>query len=146
MKKTEIFLLSFLALSFLLSKYSEKFVDIFVVFAILGGGCYFYLSVYLLNEFRIKDLFKTTSYQALKGGIIVLQVLCGFAYSTAIVALVFKVMHFPGTLVLKIVAILLILIVTIINNSKQNHFRPRYMSNKTMILRVCIFSLMLLLP
>lgn len=146
MKKVEIFIISFFALLFLLSKYSERFVYVFVISALLISSCYFYLSVYLLNEFAIKDLFKSHAYQGLSGGLIVLQVLSGFAYSTAIVTLIFEIMHFPGTLVLKIIAALLIMTITLAGVLNTFQYRPKYTAKSSVILRACIFLVILLIP
>lgn len=146
MKKVEIFIISIFALLFLLSKYSERFVDVFVISALLVSICYFYLSVYILNEFAIKNLFKSHSYQGLSGGLIVLQVLSGFAYSASIVALIFEIMHFPGTLVLKIIAALLIMAITLAGVLNTFQYRPKYMAKSSLILRASIFLLMLLIP
>ncbi len=65
---------------------------------------YFYLSFWLFNNISFTGIFKKENYAGITSIRIIGTIAIGFAYSTAVMSILFKIMSWPGSLIMLIQA------------------------------------------
>lgn len=151
MKKTELFLWSiFIVLSILHAPI--HFSGIFLVLVgFLLSNFYFIFSTFLLNGIQGRMLFKKASYTNISEARIVKAIFIGFAYSLAVMAIVFMVLSWPGAMIMLILALIPLLILTIITSIKNKKnptpFYKKVQQRNFILIAMCIALLLaFLLP
>lgn len=71
---------------------------IFIIVAGILSSIYFYFSFAMFNNIRLKDIFKKSSYKGVKSLRVIGAIAVGMQLSIVILALLFKLMRWPGTI------------------------------------------------
>lgn len=131
MKKTEKILVTItllgVVLRFLLIPGASELITVgATVLAILYG----YFSFALLNDIRLRQIFKKTSYTNLSWKRILISVLIGFSISTIVFGILFKLLILPGAYELLIIGLVgtgfLIVIIFLVPKMKNESYRKIY--------------------
>lgn len=125
---------------------------IFVLFVgFLLSNFYFLFSFFILNEIKLRHMFKARSYQHVSSGRIVKSAIIGLVYSLACMAILFHVLTWPGSMVMLFMALVglfvLFFITRIKNKRSPNQFYKNINLRNVFFIVIClVLGLTFLLP
>lgn len=119
---------------------------LFVVSVGSLSNVYYFLSIGLFNDISFKKMFKKKSYEGISTLRIIGSVAAGFAFSIAIIGILFKIQHYPGAnmmLILGFASSLIVIVISVIKYvSKGSKF---YIGIIKRAIILCAFGIFLYL-
>lgn len=141
MKKTEIFLWGLLIITTILRTiFNTTFLAILASGAILSIF-YFLFTMPLLNNISLKSIFNQTTINNIKTSRIFGSLLTGLSFSLLSIAIMFKALAWPGSLILLFLSVIAIILIFLISSIKlkKNKEKTFYKPLKTRcIILICI--------
>jgi hypothetical protein len=129
MKKTEIVLIGIFIIGFILMLFGISGQGILMV---LGLGIlalyYTFFGFALLNDIRLKNIFKKESYKDISTLRILGSIAAGFCIAISLNGVLFKIMFWPGSYILQINGILFLIVITIIGLIKYSKDKSPFYS------------------
>jgi hypothetical protein len=148
MKKTEIILIGIFIIGVLLMLFSFPGQGILMV---LGLGIlaiiYTFFGFALLNNIRLRNIFKKDNYQDISTARILGSIIAGLSLAIALNGILFKLMFWPASNLLLIDGIVFLMIITIVGAIKytknKSAFYPKLFKRTITISMLALFLLLL---
>lgn len=119
-----------------------------IIVAGVLSSMYFYFSFAMFNGIRLRDIFKKSSYKGISSMRVIGAVFSGLNLSVIVLALLFKIMMWPGSSVMIITGVLGLTIILLIAIVKYRKRKLNYYSNilKRVVPYLAIVAVLFLLP
>ncbi len=136
MKKTELILLISIMLGFVLKSFEVPGGLALMIFSFcILSIMYFYFGFAFFNGIRMRNIFSAQSYAGLTTNKIVGAIAVGLSLSATIIGIMFKVMHWPGALVIIYIGMAPLIVIAIISAVKYSIYASDYYAR---ILNRCV--------
>lgn len=118
MKKIEITLWSILVITLLMVKAEKTFLGTIVISGFVLSVFYFIFTYFLISKRKIKSVLSNRNFKFNKIDSIFIP-FNGIVFSLSVISILFKLLHLPGSIIVLIISIFMLIIILIITNIKR---------------------------